>query len=238
MWNANSPGFELMSPWPIPAMIHHELISDILLLTASHGWPKQDDQLESIYSDSVPIQNVALKTYRKWWKIEKGGERGSGIYIYIYIYIYIILSWILAIYKVKWIRIYFSLPDNKLQNVKWSMSFFFLFYPPRTVHSEPLGTPVDTFSSSPSFTSSSGTGSRLVSSAWSTMTERERQKDKETEREREKERERERWGNKKKGFLLIFQMLKILLISWKFKLYLRRSTFYKPTTYYVKIYKE
>ena len=41
---------------------------------------RQDDQLELTYSSSVPIAlNVALKTYRKQWTIEKGGEKGSGI---------------------------------------------------------------------------------------------------------------------------------------------------------------
>ena len=40
---------------------------------------RQDDQLEPIYSSSVPIQDVALKTCRKQWTIEKGGEKGSGI---------------------------------------------------------------------------------------------------------------------------------------------------------------
>ena len=39
---------------------------------------RQDDQLESIYNSSVPIQDVALKTNRDWWTIEKGGGRGSG----------------------------------------------------------------------------------------------------------------------------------------------------------------
>ena len=39
---------------------------------------RQDDQLEFTYNSSVPIQDVALKTYRKRWMIEKGGERGSG----------------------------------------------------------------------------------------------------------------------------------------------------------------
>ena len=72
---------------------------------------RQDDQLESTYNNSVLIQDVALKTYRKQWTIEKGGGRASRIcmlmtrhdddyiyalmniytyaYIYIYIYIYI-----------------------------------------------------------------------------------------------------------------------------------------------------
>ena len=39
---------------------------------------RQDDQLELTYSSSVPIYDVALKTYRKQWTIEKGGGRGSG----------------------------------------------------------------------------------------------------------------------------------------------------------------
>ena len=39
---------------------------------------RQDDQLESIYNSSVPIQNIALKTDRERWTIETGGERGSG----------------------------------------------------------------------------------------------------------------------------------------------------------------
>ena len=40
---------------------------------------KQDVQLEPIYNSSVPIQDVALKTYRKQWTIEKNGGRRSGI---------------------------------------------------------------------------------------------------------------------------------------------------------------
>ena len=39
---------------------------------------KQDDQLKPTCSSSVPIRYVAPKTYRKQWRIEKGGERGSG----------------------------------------------------------------------------------------------------------------------------------------------------------------
>ena len=37
---------------------------------------KQDDKVEPTYNSSVPIQDVAFKTYRKWWT---GGDRGSGI---------------------------------------------------------------------------------------------------------------------------------------------------------------
>ena len=40
---------------------------------------RQDGHLEPIYNNSVPIQDVALKTCRKRWPIEKGGGRGSGI---------------------------------------------------------------------------------------------------------------------------------------------------------------
>ncbi len=40
---------------------------------------RQDDQLEPTYNSSVPIQDVALKTYRERLTIEKGGGRGSGI---------------------------------------------------------------------------------------------------------------------------------------------------------------
>ena len=42
---------------------------------------KQDDQLEPIYNSSVPIWDVALRTCRKQWTTEKGGEKGSRIYV-------------------------------------------------------------------------------------------------------------------------------------------------------------
>ena len=38
-----------------------------------------DDQLEPTYNSSVPIHDVALKTCRKRWTIEKGSRKGSGI---------------------------------------------------------------------------------------------------------------------------------------------------------------
>ena len=61
---------------------------------------RQGDQLETTYSSSVPIRDVALGICRKQWTIGRGGERGSGISVliarhdddddvYIYIYIYI-----------------------------------------------------------------------------------------------------------------------------------------------------
>ena len=40
---------------------------------------RQSDMLEPTYNSSVPIQDVALKIYRKRWTIEKGGRRGSEI---------------------------------------------------------------------------------------------------------------------------------------------------------------
>ena len=39
---------------------------------------RQDDQPELIYNNSVPIQDVDLKTYQEQWMIEMGGKRGSG----------------------------------------------------------------------------------------------------------------------------------------------------------------
>ena len=39
---------------------------------------RQDNQLDSIYNSSVPIQDIALKTSREQWTIETGGKRGSG----------------------------------------------------------------------------------------------------------------------------------------------------------------
>ena len=38
---------------------------------------RQDDQQEPIYNNSVPIQDVALKTSRGWWTIETSGGKGS-----------------------------------------------------------------------------------------------------------------------------------------------------------------
>ena len=44
----------------------------------SFGPLHMDEQLEPTYN-SVPIQDVALKIYRKQWTIEKGGGKESGI---------------------------------------------------------------------------------------------------------------------------------------------------------------
>ena len=42
---------------------------------------RQDDQREPTYNSTVLIQDVALKTYGKWWMLEKGGGRGLGGYV-------------------------------------------------------------------------------------------------------------------------------------------------------------
>ena len=42
------------------------------------GVQRQDNQREPTYNSSVPIQDVSLKSYCKWWTVEKGGGRGSG----------------------------------------------------------------------------------------------------------------------------------------------------------------
>ena len=42
---------------------------------------KLDDQLELIYSSSVPIQDVAWKTTRERWTIEMSGQRVSGKHV-------------------------------------------------------------------------------------------------------------------------------------------------------------
>ena len=44
---------------------------------------RQDDQPEPTYNSSVPIRGVTLRTCRKLWTIEKGGERGSGISVFL-----------------------------------------------------------------------------------------------------------------------------------------------------------
>ena len=38
---------------------------------------KQDDQQESKYNSSVPVQDAAYEIYRKLWSIEKGGGEGQ-----------------------------------------------------------------------------------------------------------------------------------------------------------------
>ena len=40
---------------------------------------RQDNKREPTYNSSVPIQDVALKTYQKRWMIVKGGGRESEI---------------------------------------------------------------------------------------------------------------------------------------------------------------
>ena len=46
--------------------------------TNSCGPHHMVDELEPIHNSSVPVQDVALKTYWERWTIVMGGERGSG----------------------------------------------------------------------------------------------------------------------------------------------------------------
>ena len=56
-----------------------KLISAILREPLHMALQGQDNQLESTYSSSVPIRNVALKTCQKQSTIKKGGQKGSWI---------------------------------------------------------------------------------------------------------------------------------------------------------------
>ena len=44
---------------------------------------RQDVQVEPTYSSSVPIQDIALRIYRKQWTIRRCGKRGLGISVLI-----------------------------------------------------------------------------------------------------------------------------------------------------------
>ena len=55
-----------------------ELISDILLWTPSHGRAKAGRPARTnTYNSSVPVEDLAWKTYRERWTIEAGDEKGS-----------------------------------------------------------------------------------------------------------------------------------------------------------------
>ena len=53
-----------------------ELISDVLLWTPTYGRAKAGHPAQTYIQQ---LQDVALKTYQRWWTIGKSGERGSGI---------------------------------------------------------------------------------------------------------------------------------------------------------------
>ena len=72
-----------------------------------------NDQLEPTYNSSVPIQDIALKTFRERWTIETGGKRGSGRFmlaarhnICIYIYMCVCVCVCEYIYVCVYIYIY------------------------------------------------------------------------------------------------------------------------------------
>ena len=54
-------------------------ISDILPWTPSYIRAKTGQLARTYNHSSWPIQDIALKTSRERWKIETGGERGSGM---------------------------------------------------------------------------------------------------------------------------------------------------------------
>ena len=59
-----------------------DLISDVLLWTPTYGRAKAGQPARTyihIYSNSVRIRDVALKTCQRRWMIGRSGERGSGI---------------------------------------------------------------------------------------------------------------------------------------------------------------
>ena len=51
----------------------------VLLWTPHMTEQNLGDQLEPIYSSSVRMRSVALRTCRKRWTIGRGGEKGSGM---------------------------------------------------------------------------------------------------------------------------------------------------------------
>ena len=70
----------LMLTWIVYWRSRDELISDVLLWTPSHGREKTGQPAGTyIYSSSVGIRDVALRTSQKRWTIGRSGERGPGI---------------------------------------------------------------------------------------------------------------------------------------------------------------
>ena len=55
-----------------------EPLSDILQWTPSHGWAKAGRPARTYIQQLCGDTDIALKTSRKRWTIETGGERGSG----------------------------------------------------------------------------------------------------------------------------------------------------------------
>ena len=82
VFGMTQPGIEPRSPSSLANTLPTRPMNP-LAWTPSRAPPhmdeqRQDDPLESTYNSSDPIQDVALKTYQKWWTIDKGGGRESG----------------------------------------------------------------------------------------------------------------------------------------------------------------
>ena len=109
--------------FPVFHFLWFSPISDVLLHMDEQ---KQDDQLETTYSSSVPIRDVVLKTYRKQWTIEKGNEKRSGISVLMarhdddYYYFHSVVCWNVKIYKLTNSFCY--------QNLVWSFGLNWIIY--------------------------------------------------------------------------------------------------------------
>ena len=51
---------------------------DVLLWIPSYGWAKAGLTARAYIQQLCAIQDTALKTYQKWWTIERGVRRGLG----------------------------------------------------------------------------------------------------------------------------------------------------------------
>ena len=81
----------------------------------------QDDQLEPTYNSSVAIKDVALKTYQKWWTIERGGGRGSEIFVLMAQYDDDLTSKLHALACIAVWAVYLT---NKLHALAWSTIYY------------------------------------------------------------------------------------------------------------------
>ena len=92
---------------------------------------RQDDELEPTYNSSMPMQDVALKTCRKQWTIEKGRKKGSKIsvlmarhdddddmcvYMILYVGLYcVLMAWILLTLSCYLSLSFLEIPQGSIQ---------------------------------------------------------------------------------------------------------------------------